>query len=337
MDGREIDRATPLVLAPGLIDADHLRAVGIELLDPANDPGHHPQFFFLGKTQDLRGVHAGRTVPEIDLAAIALHGGIDELAGRRQQAVEIVVPEINPVGQPPGVGLQERSQANSQTLLAAPLDLPIASRPVEAAFRGLHVAPINGHHRHVEGGQEGAGRRLVHFRAAQRAAQQRRQPARRPAADGDHLIGIGRGQELRAVQGDAQGFLGRRPVAAALLDHGPTEFEHGLFQQAVHLVGNRQADRLPLVKLAAKQVDRAAGKFQGEVIRLPAFDQRAGGKGQQAVTFHVPGDRYRAGIRDIPLQHQFAVIGLGMHDPRRAIHARHIGELQHFFRDALRR
>ena len=127
------------------------------------------------------------------------------------------------------------------------------------------------------------------------------------------------------------------PIIAARLDHGPTEFPQGIFQQAVHVVGNRQTDRLPLVKLGAKHVDRAAGKLQGQVIRLPAFDQRGGGKGQQAMTFHVPGDRHRAGIRDVPLQHQFAVFGLGLHDPGRAIHARHIGKLQHFFRDALRR
>jgi len=68
------------------------------------------------------------------------------------------------------------------------------------------------------------------------------------------LIGIGRGQELTAVQGDSQGFLGRRPVAALLLDHGPAELPQGLFQQAVYLVRNGQTDRLPLVKLAAKHV-----------------------------------------------------------------------------------
>ena len=104
----------------------------------------------------------------------------------------------------------------------------------------------------LKAGQEGAGRGVVHLRAAERAAQQRRQPARRPATDGDHLIGVGRGQELGAVQGDPQGFLGRRRITAVGLHDGPTEFPQGLFQQAVYLVGNRQTDRLPLVKLGAK-------------------------------------------------------------------------------------
>ncbi len=142
---------------------------------------------------------------------------------------------------------------------------------------------------------------------------------------------------MRAVQGDPQGLLRRRRITAIGLHDGPTEFPQGLSKKAVYLVRNRQTDRQPFVNLGPKDVDRAAGKFQGQVIRFPALDQRAGGKGQQAVTFHVPGDRYGAGIRDVALQHQLALVSLGIHDPRGAIDARHIGKLQHFFRDALRR
>ena len=192
----ERSASPPQVLAPGLIDADHRRMVGVELPDPGNDPGHHPQSFFLGNAQDLCRVHAGGTVPEIDLAAVTVHGRIDKFAGRREQALKIVVPEISPVRQPAGVGLKKRSQANPHPLSAAPLDLAIADRPVEFAFFHLDIARIDGHHRRVERRQEGLGGCGIHFRTTERAAQERRQTAGRPAANGDHLLGKGRRHEL---------------------------------------------------------------------------------------------------------------------------------------------
>ncbi len=90
---------------------------------------------------------------------------------------------------------------------AAPFNPAIAIGPVELALDGLHVAPINRHPRHVEGGEELPRGGVVHFHAAELAAKQRGEAARRAAAAGDRLIGIRGREQLARVQGQTQRFL----------------------------------------------------------------------------------------------------------------------------------
>ncbi len=105
----------------------------------------------------------------------------------------------------------------------------------------------------------------------------------------------------------------------------------------MHFVGHRHARRLPLVKLGPQLVHRSAGELQRQVIRLPAFHERARSEGHDAVPVNVPRDRDAARIVHVALQHKLVVLALDLGKPRGAVHAHHVRELQHFFRDAMRR
>ena len=224
-------------------------------------PGRQLQFLLFREREDFGRVHSGRALPEVDLAAIARDHSRGEFPGRSQQVVEVVLPEVDPVGEAAGVELDQGARANFQPMRLAPLNLRVADGPGELPLAGPDLSPADGHDRHVESRQEMGGRRSVQQGSSQVAAQQGSELGRTAATDGNGLLGVGVGQQLRGVQGRASdcwlnsaATAGSSCRTAAQLQL-PDRFDQFL----AHARRRHQPDHLPVEQLVANLVDRSPG------------------------------------------------------------------------------
>ena len=104
-------------------------------------PGDQPQAFLFGERQHFGGVDPAGANPIVHLAAIAFDGRPNERRDEVQHALEIVLEEVEPVGQGVRIEHQQRPGEDLQPVDPAPFDLLVAGGPGKMAFRGFHVAP----------------------------------------------------------------------------------------------------------------------------------------------------------------------------------------------------
>ena len=135
-----------------------------------------------------------------------------------------------------------------------------------------------------------------------------------------------------------QRFLGRLGGCRriALLDHRPGQPLDGRFQPGRQRLGHDEPHHLPVGKLVADLDERAAGEFQGQLIRLRPLHQAPGAEGHRPVTLDGPRDVEVSRVGDRPLEEQIAPLDGCPHRPTRPLDSRQIRLLDEFLGDAFR-
>ena len=336
---REVHLATAEVLRPGLIEGDQQRSRGVECAGQLQRPGGQPDLLLFGQRQHVGRVDAAGTLPEVDPAAIATDGRLDELRGERHQAVEVVLIQGEPIGEAPLVESQEWPGAEHKSLGLAPLDLFVGGVPAIVSLAGFDFPPDERHVCRAERLDGLLGRLLVQQRQSQIGAPEAAQLLRRGSPNLEQLLGIGSGQQVGGIDGQPDGLLGQLDrLPRAMVNHGglrekPERFGHGV----VDPLGNAQTVHLPLGQLLADLPDLAPGQLQGQIVRFGSLHQRGRRQSHLPVTLDRPRDMERARVGSGPLQEEFPVRAADMDLPRNPVKARQVRLLDRLVADAIGR
>ena len=192
------------------------------------------------------------------------------------------------------------------------------------------LAPRKGNNR----GIEHVGQPLPDFRVdrrwAQRNAEQRGVASGLLPARGQRRLGVFPSQPVTGNQGLHNGLGGVLVghLGPALLGNGACKRLARKRQRPQHAVAHRQTPGLPGCQMLTQAMNRAACKFNREMIRGVALHQRGGRQHQFSVPVDGPRNVKLARIAFRPFDQELPLLPLAAALPRQVVHAGEIGSFE---------
>ena len=287
-----------MMLAEGVFDGYEGAGGGEEGFDLGDqEPGEFDDLLE-AEGEDAIGVDAGADIPDGDRFAIARDDFLDVFVGELAQRVEIVFPDVHPIGDFAFGEIDQRAGDDGHAFFGEKIGPFIYRGRVEGVFLRLELVPADGEDGVIEIIAEGVFVFLVLDDRIDAAADDVFYEGLRLFAAIDEQFAVEHGELFGEVDGDCQGLVGDFGGFAGLVElaEGVGEKTLAFAETGGESVGLGKIEEVPVFLLLDDFHEAEAGEFDVEVVGLIAVPKPGGFEVERADAGHIPEEGDAEGV-----------------------------------------